>query len=550
MTQPLSIGPYEAGEFVARDAHASVCRVIDPDDGRTLTAKLYAPTGGPDTRLLSRWHEEFADEVRRLRRHGDDLVPIEATGRAGDMAWVVMDIPAGEFLEAVLGDRPLPLDRTRALLGGMAAALDRLHVAGLVHRSLKPSNVFLAEDGSVLFLDTLLLGRFAEAVVAGALSLERVTCAAPEVVLGYRQRAASNQYSLAVLAYRSLTGAWPYAAGNAIDYAYACVYQEAPAPSSRQAGISPAADAVMARAMAKEPDDRYATCTDFVDALDAALRECEHPSEPAPAKPGLQDQLPDEGRDEVPALEWFRPATKVLELVPEPPADPPTPLRAVRDPDPLPTPAPEDATPDPVEATPNPVEATPDALEAQPDPAVDVVAAAAADLDEVELETDARPAPPEVVVPDPQEFDEFVAAPRKHAPRPSARRRLHELGTAVTSLVGKFTARARGRRVPDHLMREAYLADWRGDAARSSSGDQDWSDPITPEWTLTVQPVTPGWLRVDGRYAGPAPAEISILGRSGKRVLVELMRDGVAVATTELKLHPLMDKTWEPQELA
>ena len=63
-----------------------------------------------------------------------------------------------------------------------------------------------------------------------------------------------------------------------------------------------------------------------------------------------------------------------------------------------------------------------------------------------------------------------------------------------------------------------------------------------------MHPAKPGWLRVDGRYAGPAPAEISILGRSGKRVRVELMRDGVAVAMTELKLHPLMDKTWEPEE--
>jgi len=250
MTLPMRIGPYEAGEFVARDAHASVCRVVDPTDGRALTAKLYAPTGGPDAQVLSRWHDEFADEARRLRGHGRDLVPIEASGRAGDMAWVVMDIPPGEFLEAVLGEQSIPVDRVRALVGGMAAALDRLHSAGLVHRSLKPSNVVITDDGCIFFMDTLLLGRFAEAVIAGALSLDRVTCVAPEAVLGYRQRAASNQYSLAVMAYRALTGVWPHAAGNSIDYAYACVYKDVPAPSSRRASIPPEVDAIIARALA------------------------------------------------------------------------------------------------------------------------------------------------------------------------------------------------------------------------------------------------------------------------------------------------------------
>ena len=541
MTQPLKIGPYEAGKFVARDAHASVCRVIDPRDGRTLTAKMYSPTGGPDPRVLSRWHEEFADEVRHLRRHGSDLVPIEAAGRAGDLAWVVMDVPKGDFLSTLLGDQPLADDRALAILGRMAAALDRLHAAGLVHRSLKPSNVIVTDNGATLFLDTLLLGRFAEAVVAGALSLDRVTCAAPEVVLGYRQRAASNQYSLAVLAHRALTGVWPHMAGNSIDYAYATVYQEAVAPSSHRASLPAQVDAVVARGLAKESEDRYATCTEFVSALDAALRQSGLPDAMETVEPVVNDEAA--ATHPEPLLEWFESPTTVLELVPEPPSTPPAPLRAVRVEAPRPEPVKMRAVPMPQEAEPEVAEpVTPDAE------ATDVVSSTPEVTGVERGGAEDRAEPADVILPEPLEQSQDAAVTTDTPASRPLKRRLGGWAQGVRGLLWRLVPRVGGRRVPDHLMREAYLADWRGDAARSGGSTEEWSDPITPEWALAVLPTTPGWLRVDGRYAGPAPAEISIPGRSGKRVRVELMRDGVAVATTELKLHPLMDKTWEPNE--
>ena len=533
MTHPLRIGPYEAGEFVAGDAHASVYRVVDPEDGRALTAKLYTPTGGPDASLLSRWHKEFADEVKRLQRHGRDLVSIEATGRAIDLAWVVMNVPAGEFLVGILGEQPVPTDTARAILGSMASALDRLHTAGLVHRSLKPSNVVIAGDGSVFFMDTLLLGRFAEAVLAGSMPLGRVRCAAPEVVLGYRQRPASNQYSLAVMACRALTGAWPYAAGNAIDYAYACVYQDALAPSSLRAGIPPEVDAIIGRALAKEPDDRYPTCTAFVDELDAVLQQCE------PSNEG--ERVAARPAEEV-APEWLGPASAVLELVAEPLPQAPPPLGPVRE---------RQGLHEPVSSLPTAEGVNLDKREFRAESLADEPSAStsrAADPEDIERAPGGRVEPREVVLPDAHEFEELVAAPMNLPVRRSVGRGLRGLGVGILKVLGMLVARARGRRISAHFMREACLADWRSNAARSNSALPEWPGSITPEWSFTVTPAKPGWLRVDGRYAGPAPAEISISGPAGKRVLVELMRDGVAVAETELKLHPLMETTWEPQE--
>jgi len=250
------------------------------------------------------------------------------------------------------------------------------------------------------------------------------------------------------------------------------------------------------------------------------LRECELGNEVE-----LADAVADQGPDQEPPLEWFEPPTAVLELVPEPLLEPPPPLRAVSE------------------------------YEQVFEPMVGLEVELVAD-DETEVSEVAEPAEeaglsavaerPEVVMPDPPELDEFVAAPLYLPRRPSMQQRVRGLRERALSLLGRSSAG--GRRVPDHLKREAYLADWRDDATRARGGTLEWSDPLTPEWSLTVQPARAGWLRVDGRYAGLAPAEISIVGPAGKRVLVELMRDGVAVATTELKLDPLMAKIWEPQE--
>lgn len=515
MTVSLRIGRYEVGEFIARGAHGSVCRVTDPDDGSPLVAKLYPPTGAPDPDELARWHQEFGAEVERLRGYGQDMLRIAGAGRTGDLAWVVTEPPRGEFLSDLLGDESLPIELGLELLRRIAAALDAMHAEGLVHRGLKPSNIIVRNDGSIRFADTLLLGRFAEAIMAGSLPLERVTCVSPEVVLGYRQRAASNQYVLAVIAHRTLTGRWPYAEERSVDYAYATVYGAPAAASSAHTGLPVAIDPVLHRALSKEPDDRYATCAEFIATLDEALTAVDTApapdvSESEPIAPIESAALPPDSEE--PRLEWFTPAKRTFEIVAEPVPESMAPLRAVGESE-LEIAAEVD------------VRADPDTV-AEPD----------------FVSASTTVAPPAVLeTPD----DHVAALPPGYSLRPSLGQRMLGMGRRLRDLVAGLVGRG-GRRTPDHLMREAYLEDWRGDAAQSVEIQGDWSDPITPEWSLNVEPAVPGWLRVDGRYAGPAPAEITIPGRPGARVLVELMRDGAIVDSTELRLHPLMDKTWAP----
>ena len=586
MNEAFLIGPYEAREFFARAPHGSVCRVDDPTDGETLLARLYAPTGNPDPVQLSGWHEEFAAGIARWQAHGRNIVGIRDLGRAGDLAWIVRDEVEGSFLEDALDGEAMSPGEALDMLGRLAEALDDIHEAGLVHRSLKPSNVVLAADGEILFVDTVVLGRVSEAVLAGNLPLDRIAYVAPETVLGYRQRAAANRYTLAAIAYRMLTGCLPHAETSPVDYAYACVYTAHVAPSTHDTALD-AIDGVMARALDKEPDDRYPTAAEFVAELRAALpaaepapsqdaeeQEPEHLAEAAlatlPLAPEPMDAAatapfpfivpeppPDEAETLTPAprragaqaldeveIEWFEDDAPVFELVAEPVPAEPEPLREVPDFE-----AEDDAAEgfrggdtEPREAVATerdaPLEATEPgaALEpAKPDVALDAA--------EPRTRPEPTPAPnPVVESPEIADLPPGLRGGRRGGLWSNLRRSLSRWGGTVSNRVGTGLGRA-----PDHMMREAYLADWRARTPVGQAVAAEADDPVAPEWSLRVETDEPAWLRVEGRYAGPAPADITIQGRAGQEVRVEVMRDGACVAEQEVKLHPLMPKVWAPE---
>jgi serine/threonine-protein kinase len=580
MTENLRLGPYEAREFVARHAHGSVCRVTGAAGAGALTAKLYAPTGSPRPEQLRRWHDEFAAEVDALRAHGHDLVPIRDRGRAGDMAWVVTEAPRGKFLSELIDAGPPALAQAVEIVGKIAAALDRLHRSNLVHRSLKPSNIVIDPDGEVRFMDAVLLGRLAEAILAGSLPLDRVACVAPESVLGYRQRPASNVHALSVIAYRALCGSWPHDETSSVDYAYACVYSDHVPLSARSGTWGSAVGEVIDRGLAKEPEDRFPTCVEFADALAHA---CSHDAEEASA-PVTLVAVPSPEIPLGPRL-VEAPAEVPVENVEEAAAPP------IQIPAEVPSAGVEDAVEPPGEADPEAAaEADPEAAAEQPagEPAALVVDIDAVDLAEVETlipDLDALPTPlpvdPDAVLPeidlpaappvdppidtvelaDPIDTidlaDPIVSAPFESAAEPevaaptAAMLRgpgiMQRMRVRLAGALAGLGARVAGRTgtASDHRMREDYLADWRARTPSPGVRQAPLEDPVVPEWRFRVEPAEPAWLRIDGRYAGPAPAEVTIRGRAGADVRIEVMRDGACIAAREVRLHPLMEKVWD-----
>src|SRR5271170_2322944 len=163
------------------------------------------------------------------------------------------------------------------IISGVASALDAAHAAGLVHRDVKPANMLVdARPGRP---DHVYLSDFG--LTKGALSsasqtgtghfLGTPTYCAPEQIQGFPVDARADEYALACAVYALLSGEPPFPRDEGMAVLYAQLSTPPPLLTSRRPGLSPAVDDVLLRALAKAPEDRYASCGEFADALRVAL---------------------------------------------------------------------------------------------------------------------------------------------------------------------------------------------------------------------------------------------------------------------------------------
>src|SRR6266576_4654976 len=168
-----------------------------------------------------------------------------------------------------------PLDGPTALkyLRGIAAGLDYAHNHGVVHRDVKPANVLMTNEESPVLAD------FGLAKLLEGSSLKSMTGVttgtpaymAPEQVTGHKVGPSADRYSLATIAYEMLTGVIPFDGEALMELLYAQVHRLPPAASSRNAALATEVDDVLLKGLAKDPAARWATATEFVDALESAL---------------------------------------------------------------------------------------------------------------------------------------------------------------------------------------------------------------------------------------------------------------------------------------
>jgi hypothetical protein len=176
----------------------------------------------------------------------------------------------------------------------VADALDTAHRAQLVHRDVKPSNLVVAPDGQVTLLDfgiSRMLDADSEITRTGEI-VGTIAYCSPEQLSRGRVGPAADQYSLACVAYEGLTGEVPFPREGQLAIMTAHL-TAAPPRASALAAVPPGVDAVLHRALAKDPAARFPTCTDFVDALAAAVRgegAGRHPDLPDPEglEPGVR----------------------------------------------------------------------------------------------------------------------------------------------------------------------------------------------------------------------------------------------------------------------
>ena len=258
---------YRDVELVARGAMGDVFCATDSTLDRVVAVKVLAGPVDDDSR------KRFAREARAAARVSDhpNIVTIYDVGEAADPPYIVMEYIRDGSLEQRLqtDGRPAQADALR-WLEQAARALDHAHANGVVHRDVKPGNLLLDREGNLHVADFgIASAAWMPSLTAHGTVLGTAGYLAPEQALGERAGAASDRYALGVVAYELLAGERPFARES--PTAEAAAHVNEPVPSIARQGEPAELDPVFRRALAKRPEERYATCAEFVADLRAAL---------------------------------------------------------------------------------------------------------------------------------------------------------------------------------------------------------------------------------------------------------------------------------------
>ena len=270
MVGELIADRYELQELAGSGGMSSVYRAHDRLLERLVAIKVLHEQYSKDPEYVERFRRE-AQAIARLSH--PNIVTVIDRGEHEGRQYIVFEHVAGENLkETVQRLGPLPVGRALALAHQAARGLAFAHQHGVVHRDVKPHNVLIDTEGTAKVTDFGIarsVGR-EDGITETGTVLGTSDYLAPEQAAGQRVDACSDQYSLGALLYELLAGDVPYPAPNVVTAAMRHLNDPVPSIRSVRPEISPRVDAVVRRAMAKRPEDRYPT----TDALIAALEAC------------------------------------------------------------------------------------------------------------------------------------------------------------------------------------------------------------------------------------------------------------------------------------
>jgi tRNA A-37 threonylcarbamoyl transferase component Bud32 len=269
------IGRYLVTGELGRGAMGIVYQAIDPLIGRKLAVKvihLRAFANAGEAQFLRDRLFREARSAGALSHPG--IVVVFDVGQEGDLAFIAMERVEGVSLYQVLASgRKIPHAEAFEILRQTAAALDYAHRNGVVHRDIKPANIMLDKGVTVKVADfgvakiTTSEHHTITGVVMGTPSYM-----SPEQIEALPSDGRSDQFSLAVVAYELLTGRRPFQSDSLATLTHMIVYADRPSAHALNPALPPAVDMIFSRGLARLPTGRYASCADFVCALEECLK--------------------------------------------------------------------------------------------------------------------------------------------------------------------------------------------------------------------------------------------------------------------------------------
>ncbi|WEO96372.1 protein kinase [Streptomyces sp. FXJ1.172] len=266
--QALAGGRYQLRDLLGEGGMASVHLAYDAVLDRQVAIKTLHTELGREQAFRERFRRE-AQAVAKLTH--TNIVSVFDTGEddLGGLAtpYIVMEYVEGRPLGSVLDENirqygAMPADKALKVTADVLAALEISHEMGLVHRDIKPGNVMMTKRGVVKVMDF----GIARAMQSGVTSMTQTGMVvgtpqylSPEQALGRGVDARSDLYSVGIMLFQLVTGRLPFDADSPLAIAYAHVQEEPVAPSSINRSLPPAVDALVARALKKNPNERFPT---------------------------------------------------------------------------------------------------------------------------------------------------------------------------------------------------------------------------------------------------------------------------------------------------
>jgi serine/threonine protein kinase len=267
------VGPYQVVNQLGQGGMASVYKAYHAKLDRHVAIKVLHQAFKEDPDFIARFERE-AQIVAKLEH--PHIVPVYDYNEHEGQPYLVMKFVEGHTLKRVLSEGPLPLESIMTIMGSVAGALTYAHQKGVLHRDIKPSNIMI-DGAGVPYLTDFGLARIAQAgasTMSADMILGTPQYISPEQAAGTGTLdARTDIYSLGVILYEMVVGRVPYNADTPYAIVHKHIYDELPRPSSINPEIPPAVEEVLVRALAKQPEGRYASAVQMMDAFRRAVQQ-------------------------------------------------------------------------------------------------------------------------------------------------------------------------------------------------------------------------------------------------------------------------------------
>ena len=267
------LGPYRIISKVGQGGMASVYKAYQPSMDRNVAIKVLPSQLADSKEFAARFQQEARIIARLEHPH---ILPVFDYGESDGIAYFVMRYLEAGTLKTKMESGPLPLKEIDRLFSQLADALGYAHGHGIVHRDLKPANALVDEQGNI-FLTDFGIAKLLESASPRLTQTDAImgtpAYISPEQAKAMPVDQRSDIYSLGIILYEMVTGRVPFVADTPLAVILQHVSDPLPLPSSIKMDIPEAIERVILKALAKEPNDRYSTTSEFLAAWKRALED-------------------------------------------------------------------------------------------------------------------------------------------------------------------------------------------------------------------------------------------------------------------------------------